>query len=198
MSSQISILKKTLREELRTQLATLPPADLEKASREACELLRGQNVWNQSNTILFYAPIRGELDIFQLIQYALESKKNVALPAYLPETGNYGAFQIRDLRRDCVSGKFGILEPDKKCPRIELNRLDLTLAPGVGFDAWGHRLGRGHGFYDRLLAQVSGVKCGVAFDQQMVDRIPTETHDVTLNFILTPTRWLAATPARQP
>jgi len=62
--------------------------------------------------------------------------------------------------------------------------------PGLGFDLSGHRLGRGRGYYDRLLAGIAGVKCGVAFDPQVVAQIPAERHDVNMNFILTPTRWL--------
>ncbi len=61
-------------------------------------------------------------------------------------------------------------------------------------------MGRGGGFYDRLLAGIAGAKCGVAFDQQIVPQIPAERHDVNMNFILTPTRWLEfsgpASPAR--
>jgi 5-formyltetrahydrofolate cyclo-ligase len=69
-----------------------------------------------------------------------------------------------------------------------LNRLDLVLVPGVGFDLQGRRLGRGRGFYDRLLADVDGIKCGVAFEEQVVSEIPVGPRDVRLNFILTPTR----------
>jgi 5-formyltetrahydrofolate cyclo-ligase len=54
----------------------------------------------------------------------------------------------------------------------------------------GRRLGRGKGYYDRLLAAVRGAKCGVAFDQQVVSEIPVEPHDILMNFTLTPTRWL--------
>jgi 5-formyltetrahydrofolate cyclo-ligase len=71
-------------------------------------------------------------------------------------------------------------------------RLDLVLVPGIGFDVSGRRLGRGQGFYDRLLAGIAGTKCGVAFDQQVVGQIPAEKHDASMNFILTPTRWLEA------
>ena len=76
------------------------------------------------------------------------------------------------------------------CARFPLKHLDLALVPGVGFDVTGHRLGRGRGFYDRLLAEFSGIKCGVAFDHQFVAQIPAEKHDVRMNCILTPTRWL--------
>ena len=94
-----------------------------------------------------------------------------------------------DLDADLATGKFGIREPRSHCGEILLNHLDLALVPGVGFDLKGRRLGRGRGFYDRLLAQISGTKCGVGFDEQIVEAIPTEPHDVHLNYILTPTRW---------
>jgi 5-formyltetrahydrofolate cyclo-ligase len=68
--------------------------------------------------------------------------------------------------------------------------LDLVLAPGVAFDLQGHRLGRGKGFYDRLLADVRGVKCGVAFDEQIVDAVPVGPLDVGVDCLVTPTRWL--------
>ncbi|MBP9903534.1 MAG: 5-formyltetrahydrofolate cyclo-ligase, partial [Verrucomicrobia bacterium] len=71
-----------------------------------------------------------------------------------------------------------------------LNRLDLVLVPGVAFDPRGGRLGRGQGYYDRLLAGVRGTKCGVAFDEQIVDAVPVGPLDIRLNCILTPTRWI--------
>jgi 5-formyltetrahydrofolate cyclo-ligase len=73
---------------------------------------------------------------------------------------------------------------------MPLKRLDLALAPGLGFDESGRRLGRGQGYYDRLLAEIIGAKCGVAFDEQVVGQLPAQEHDVSMNFILTPTRWL--------
>jgi 5-formyltetrahydrofolate cyclo-ligase len=61
----------------------------------------------------------------------------------------------------------------------------------VAFDLHGHRLGRGKGYYDRLLTAVRGTACGVAFDQQLVPEIPIGPHDVRMNCLLTPTRWIA-------
>ena len=73
-------------------------------------------------------------------------------------------------------------------PKFRFSVPDLILVPGVAFDLSGHRLGRGKGFYDRLLANARGVKCGVAFDEQIVKAVAAGTHDIRMDFILTPTR----------
>jgi 5-formyltetrahydrofolate cyclo-ligase len=64
------------------------------------------------------------------------------------------------------------------------------LVPGLAFDPSGRRLGRGKGFYDRLLAMVRGRKCGIAFEEQVVPEIPVEPHDIRLDCLLTPRRWM--------
>ncbi len=190
MSSEPALQKRELRLKLRAFLKTLPVTEGGAASLRACALLRQQSVWQSARAVLFYAPLAGEIDLSPLLDEGLRAGKAIALPRFIEETGAYLAFQIRDAADDCAPGKFGISEPTAQCAPFPLKGLDLVLAPGVGFDAAGRRLGRGQGFYDRLLAQISGVKCGVAFDQQLVERIPREEHDVRMNCILTPTRWL--------
>lgn len=144
---------------------------------------------------MFYAPLADELNIWPLLTAALADDKLVALPRFVAGNASYDACQIKNIEIDCQVGRFGIREPKANCAEISLNRLDLVLVPGVGFDLMGRRLGRGKGFYDRLLAQISGTKCGVGFDEQIVEAIPTESHDVHLNCILTPTRWIEVKPA---
>jgi len=107
-----------------------------------------------------------------------------------PYAGGYTACRITDPEKDIRVGQFGIREPNARCEQISLNLLDLILTPGVAFDLHGWRLGRGKGFYDRLLAAVHGTTCGVAFDEQIVAQIPVEPHDTHVNCILTPTRWI--------
>ena len=90
---------------------------------------------------------------------------------------------------DLSPGRFNVLEPKAGCPSVPLNQLDLVFVPGVAFDFNGRRLGRGKGFYDRLLAEVRGYKCGVAFEVQVIAAVPEEPHDVRVDSILTPARW---------
>jgi 5-formyltetrahydrofolate cyclo-ligase len=67
----------------------------------------------------------------------------------------------------------------------------LVIVPRLAFDAQGHRLGLGKGFYDRMLQDFRGKKAGIAFDEQIVDAVPAEKNDVKMDFVLTPTRCLA-------
>jgi len=190
MNSEPALQKRELRQKLRALLKTRSNAEGRAASLRACDLLRQQSVWTSARAVLFYAPTAGEIDLSPMLDEGLRAGKTIALPKFIEEKETYDAFQIRDVASDCAPGKFGISEPTGQCARFPLKRLDLVLAPGVGFDVTGLRLGRGQGFYDRLLALIGGIKCGVAFDQQIVEQIAGEKHDVRMNFILTPTRWL--------
>jgi 5-formyltetrahydrofolate cyclo-ligase len=120
---------------------------------------------------------------------ALAAGKLVALPRFIPETSSYAACQISGSTR-LINGRFGIREPVDGCPQIPLNKLDFILVPGLAFDLQGCRLGRGKGFYDRMLAAVLGKTCGVAFDEQIVRDVPVEPLDLSVDCILTPTRWI--------
>jgi 5-formyltetrahydrofolate cyclo-ligase len=190
MNPQSVALKNDLRARLRARLTGIPAARRQRDSARVRALLARQAVWREAKAVLFYAPLPDEIDLTALLEEALAEGKAAALPRFLAETGAYAACQIENFARDCAPGKFGVREPAARCPIFPLNRLDLALVPGVGFDAAGHRLGRGRGYYDRLLAQAAGTRCGVAFDEQMTPEIPAEPHDIILNCIITPTQWV--------
>lgn len=79
---------------------------------------------------------------------------------------------------------FGILEPVSE-DRVGIEAIDLIIVPGVAFDRQCRRLGRGKGYYDRLLTKSAAVKIGVAFDFQLVDEVPTESFDVSMDMVVT-------------
>ena len=214
--------KSTLRQHVRQKLLAMTEAQRAGASAQARELLKAQLQWREARSILFFAPLAEELDVWPLVGEALGAGMRVFLPRFVntgekplkrfgdprrpadtqlkqgvnergltPGSGRYVVCEIRDLEKDIRLGQFGIREPVGACAELPLNRLDLILVPGVAFDLHGRRLGRGKGFYDTLLAVVRGTTCGVAFDEQIVGEVPVEPHDVHVNCILTPTRWIA-------
>jgi len=181
--------KAALRAQVRAQLRALGPELRAASSLQLCEIIRSQPVWQRAAAVLLFSPLADEPDISALLDDALSQRKVVCLPRFDAAQGVYSAAQVSN-RADLAPGRFGALEPHEGCPAVSLKHLDLALVPGIAFDLAGRRLGRGKGFYDRLLAGVPGHKCGVAFDAQIVAEIPVEPHDVRVNSILTPTRWL--------
>ena len=179
-----------MRAQVRAELAQLPTAERMAASALARNRLQQQKVWKDASRVLFYAPLPDELDVWPLVEEALNAGKIIALPRFVETRDGYGACRICDVASDLCIGRFGIREPADHCDEIELKRLDLILVPGVAFDLLGRRLGRGKGFYDRLLGLTAGTTCGAGFDPQIVRELPVAPHDVLVNCILTPTRWI--------
>lgn len=189
VSMETGGLKAVLRQRLCAKAAEFSVADCAVDSARICQRLRRQDIWRKSRSILFYVPLPGEPDIWPLVTESLQAGKTVSLPHYSLEQNQYLARQFKDPEHDLEQGQFGIAEPRSSCTAVELKHLDLTLVPGIGFNLDGYRLGRGRGYYDRLLALVPGLKCGVAFNWQVIAEIPVEPHDIRLNCILTPTLW---------
>ena len=188
MQTNIQNAKAALRKQFRGALQKISPAARDAMSAQIRDQLKEQTIWKNAASVLFFAPLPDEPDVWPLLEDALAGKKIAALPRFDSASHGYVACRVKNLRSEIVTGQFGIREPGAKCVEISLNRLDLVLVPGVAFDLQGRRLGRGRGFYDRLLADVDGFKCGVTFDEQVAGEIPAGPQDVRLNFILTPTR----------
>jgi len=189
--------KKLLRSELRAEAARHSAQENLEASRQLCALLEKQEIWKKSRSVLFFFPFGHEPNVWPLVAKAVAMEKTVALPRFEVSESAYSICHVRNHLEDLVPGQFGIPEPNSACSLLDLKLLDLILVPGVGFATAGQRLGRGKGYYDRLLAKAGGFKCGVAFDWQVVADLPLEPHDVPLNCIVTPTRWLEVLPPRR-
>ncbi|MGA9778050.1 MAG: 5-formyltetrahydrofolate cyclo-ligase [Limisphaerales bacterium] len=178
--------KSALRRQIYEALQKISPAVRAVESIGLCDRLEPQ--LQSARAILLFAPLPDEPDVWPLLEKLLPTKKICALPAFDSTTQIYSARRVQNLTTDIAAGKFGIREPSASCAEIPLEKFDLILVPAVAFDRHGHRLGRGRGFYDRLLANAHGIKCGAAFDRQLVKEIPAGTRDVRMDFIVTPTR----------
>lgn len=181
-------LKTELRSEIRAKLEKFSAEKRRSDSKMLCTKLKGQSFFQSPATVLFFAPLPTEVDLWPLLEESFAAGKIIALTRFDPAGQSYVARRVRDLQSEIVSGQFSIREPRENCTAISSREIDLVLVPGVAFDLHGRRLGRGKGFYDRLLAEICGVKCGIAFDEQIAGEIPVELHDVRMDFILTPTR----------
>lgn len=191
MSAGIPAEKAGLRRHLRALSQTVSRSERDGASLAVCSRLLAWSGWQRARTVLSYAALPDEISVWPLAFEALRTGRLLALPRFVGSTGQYEAAVIRDPDQDLQPGKLKIAEPRAACPAFPLKQLDLVLVPGVAFDLCGRRLGRGKGYYDRLLSAVCGLRCGVAMDWQVLPALPAEPHDEMLDGILTPTRWIA-------
>lgn len=183
-------IKEAIRKGARERVKALTEAQKIAASVMVRQRLVATEPWQKARTVLLYAPLSDEVDVWPLLDEGLGAGKRMALPRYAPEEQAYVASEIISSTQSTAPGRFGIREPHCSTTCLALNQLDLVLVPGVAFGLDGARVGRGKGFYDRLLASVTGAKCGVGFEEQLQPGIPLEPHDIILDCLITPARWL--------
>lgn len=142
----------------------------------------------EAGTILFYASFKSEVDTFELLKNSMLSNKTVVLPRVDKESSRLALYEIRALE-DLAPGCYGILEPRAAEDRIiDPAVIDVMIIPGVAFDGHCNRLGYGKGYYDRLLSQKNAPALALAYEEQILARIPADAHDIRMDKIITDKR----------
>ncbi len=138
---------------------------------------------------MFYVTHGSEVITDHMITQALREGKTVTVPAIasVPDRSMRAA-RIASLKQ-LAPGAYGIREPlPGRCPEVAPEEIDLIVVPGIAFDATGHRIGYGKGYYDKWLRHVPLRKrIGLAFGVQLVKRIPRSSHDEPVGSIVTET-----------
>lgn len=158
--------------------------DRVQASLKICEQIKQLSIYQEAASILAYFAIRNEVSLYPLIEDAWRSGKKVSLPRMEQDEIVPRLFTTPSTLQE---GAFHVLEPDPSCEKIDITKLDLVLVPGVAFDHHRYRLGYGKGHYDRFFEKLPDVyKCGIAYDEQIVETIYPEVHDIPMDLVLTP------------
>jgi 5-formyltetrahydrofolate cyclo-ligase len=134
-------------------------------------------------TIAVFRALPGEVDLMEVT--ACHRDRRWVYPRV---AGDDLVFHVvENPAADLTPGTMGIREPSPHLPRVAIEEIDAFLCPGLAFDARGGRLGRGRGYYDRMLAgaRPDALKMGVCFPQQLVPDTFAQAHDVPMNGILT-------------
>jgi len=173
--------KVSLRQTMRRTLDCLGPAERATASAEICRRIRALPEWERSRNIALFAPQPTEPDLRSL---APAPGKAFCYPRV---HGDELQFFHADFPAMFVaSPPWGVMEPDpERCAPVQMAEIDLLLAPGLAFDATGGRLGKGGGFYDRLLEDLETRAFGVCFHVQLLPEIPREPHDRHMHAVIT-------------
>ncbi|MDR0533987.1 MAG: 5-formyltetrahydrofolate cyclo-ligase [Verrucomicrobiales bacterium] len=175
--------KRLMRREMREKLFAIGAEIRIAASTGIVGRITSSLAWREAGSVALFSPLASEPDISSLLDAALMVGKDVMYPRM---KGGELELCVVHSRGDFQAGAFGILEPHGESSPLAA---DLILVPGLAFDANGHRLGRGKGYYDRLLALMTKARTmGVFFSCQQAQRIPAEGHDVRLDCVATEER----------
>jgi len=179
-------MKKHLRKEIKARLLAMTPQEARARSRAACESMIAQKEFAQACTTMIYLSIPGEVDTADLALAAWRAGKTVLAPKVSWEHRHLVPMEIRSLETGVVAGSYGVREPAEGHP-WPLEDIDLIVVPALAYDRRGNRLGRGAGFYDRFLAhpQVRAFKCGLAFQDQVLEELPVQDHDFPVQMLVT-------------
>lgn len=183
----LSIYKEFYRRRFREVLSSITPRERRLKDRKRFLLLKRHPWIRKAACIFTYMNRVEEPETASLIQWALHQKKKVILPRVNLETQEIELFQIRDMKKDLQPGYLKIKEPDpRRCPPAKAEEIQVWIVPGLAFGPEGQRLGRGRGFFDRLLARVKkGRTLGLAFSDQIFSSIPCAGHDQKVDAVIT-------------
>jgi len=173
--------KKELRKRIKELKKTVPAGELKRQSRIIQEKVITSEYFKNSEHILLYWALPDEVDTKQILREWFRKKK-LYLPVIKGDDLNIVPFEGED--KMIPDAKYGIPEPAGTKLEDE-SVIELIIVPGVAFDRQNNRLGRGAGYYDRILKRLSNTtKAGLAFDFQLLDNIPTETHDIKMDIVI--------------
>lgn len=173
--------KKRMRTEISILKRNISPDEKQKESNDVITKIEDDQCFKKSSVILAYWPLDDEPDIRPLIN-RWEKLKKILLPKILEN--KLILIEYKGEKNMTAEPKYGVLEPNGS-PFLDYDNIDLVILPGIAFDKQGFRLGRGKGYYDRLLPCISNAqKIGTGFSFQLVSKVPCEPHDVELNKII--------------
>ncbi|MFV0478002.1 MAG: 5-formyltetrahydrofolate cyclo-ligase [Parahaliea sp.] len=178
--------KSRLRHQLRQRRRQLSASERERAGTAAASYLQQLPGWPDFSHIALYLPIDGELDTRAIAGACRQIGANL----YLPRINGTGTMQLLhwDEHTPLLINAYGIAEPAAGARVCHITELDVLLAPLVGWDKQGNRLGMGGGYYDRMLAKTQHppLFIGLAYDFQcMEEGLPVRAWDIQMDGVLT-------------
>lgn len=175
--------KREIRNNVRAAVAAMLVEERLRASENVCRQILDSTEWKSASTVLLYSSMPDEVSTDALINAATASGKRILLPVICP--GNELKLCVYDPSQLHKEPLYGIVEPDEDALTLaDYAVIDLAIIPGRAFTIDGRRLGRGKGYYDRLLPKLRCPLWGVAFRCQIVPSIPTEPHDAPMHKVL--------------
>ena len=175
--------KGRMRELLSQKRRMLTVEMVRESSDQVIALIEQLPAFQAAQTVLIYYPTRNEIDVLSLIK-KYKRTKTFLFPVVKGRSMDACPYEGNEKMH---RGKYNIPEPTT-APYA--GKIDLTIVPGLAFDAKGNRLGRGGGYYDRFISATKSqsLLVGVGYDFQMVDSVPTNLFDKHMNYVVSPAK----------
>ena len=178
--------KAQIRNEVLERLRGASPIGLKRASKRIQLRLQDLPAFAHARVLVLYASFQREVDTHDIIRQLIG--KTVLLLPVMSQKNEIDLAQTTSFD-GLKPNRIGILEPRGAEPFEDLGEIGLIVVPGVAFDPSGTRLGRGMGYYDRLLAKMpKAVKVGLCYELQIVPTVPQEPHDIRMDVLISETR----------
>lgn len=171
--------KDEARRRVRAQKSLLDPAEKMRAAEAVFSALEKSAAFMMADNILLYHSLPDELSTLAFIDKWHDRKH-----FFLPRVNGVNLDILPYDRSRLAIGAFHIEEPqgDETC---SMDDIEMVVVPAVAYDRRGNRVGRGKGYYDRLLAGTRALKVGVGYAFQLLDEIEAEDHDVRVDIVIT-------------
>ncbi len=174
--------KDDIRRFIKARKALLSDDEKRRSAADVFASLEKSAAFIMAEKILLYHSLPDELSTLEFID-KWHSRKSFFLPRV-----NGVNLEILPYNRSSLRlGAFQIEEPDGDNLH-NIDDIELIIVPAIAYDYRGNRVGRGKGYYDRLLADTNATKIGVGYDFQLVDEIDAEPHDVVMDIVVTETK----------
>lgn len=173
--------KKEIRRQIRELKKKFSAEEKKAMSESIWEKIEENLYFRKARTILLYWSMEDEVYTHDFVQ-KWAGRKNTLLPCVVGDELVIRHFDGMDGL--CPGAGYGIPEPVDGF-LAALDEIDVVIVPGVAFDRKGNRLGRGKGYYDKMLCCTSAWKIGICFDFQLLDSIPVESQDISMDEVIT-------------
>ncbi len=181
--------KARIRVEMTRRLEALSSSEIEEKGLAIQRKVAEAAFFKKAAGVALYFAYRNEVPTRLLFERGRDSGKRMAFPRICSAKGPLEFYWVNGLE-DLTPSPWGPLEPNlSRCfDKAEASSIDLAVIPGLAFDLEGWRLGRGHGFYDRTLKGFAGLRLGIAYAFQMVEKLPHYSGDERVGWIATENR----------
>lgn len=176
--------KEDIRSRIKAHKSLLSPHEKEEAAERVFAQLERTAAFLLADRILLYHSLPDELSTHRFIE-----KWHKLKHFFLPRVNGVNLEILPYDRSTLKLGAFHIEEPDGDNV-YDPAEIEMVIVPAIAYDAKGNRVGRGKGFYDRLLADIRATKVGIGYDFQLVDVIDAEPHDVKVDIVITESRYI--------